>query len=110
MPSELEFYESLQWRRASEIYPQLKMEEDKIFNVYDMSQGEAGHAYILAYLASLAEYKERVQKVIITKQVNSACIYRVKFFVNGLRTSIIVDDHVPVLPDNHKPAFCSSKK
>ena len=37
--SEKQFYSSLSWRRASEIYPELMMHKNGIFNVYEMSQG-----------------------------------------------------------------------
>ena len=36
--AEKEFYLSLSWRRASEIYPELAMYKNGIFNVYEMSQ------------------------------------------------------------------------
>ena len=72
------------------------MTKNGMFRVDDFSQGEIGHNYILAYLRQLSQHKERVQKILVTKEVNQACIYRVKFFINGLRTSVIVDDYLPI--------------
>ena len=72
------------------------MTKNGMFRVEDFSQGEIGHNYILAYLRHLSQHKERVQKILVTKEVNQACIYRVKFFINGLRTSVIVDDYLPI--------------
>ena len=46
----------------------------------------------------LTYHDERIDKMIVTKNINSAGIYQVKFFINGLRTSVIVDDYVPVDP------------
>ena len=51
--------------------------------------------------------KERIEKVLVTKEINTACIYIVKFFINGLRTSVIVDDYIPVTNEG-APAFCYS--
>lgn len=81
------------------------MDNEGEFNVRDFEQNEPRNAYILSALGSLGS---RVQKVIVTKEVNFACIYRLKFFVNGLRKSIIVDDYVPVVRKTQIPAFCSS--
>ena len=33
-----------------------------------------------------------------------------KFFINGLRTSVVVDDYLPVNPSTQYPAFCGSEK
>ena len=54
----------------------------------------------------------RVQKLIVTREINSACIYRLKFFVNGLRKSVIVDDYMPVVcgGETELLAFCSSSQ
>ena len=51
-----------------------------------------------------------MMKILVTREVNPACIYRVKFFINGLRTSVIVDDFVPVLSQSQMPAFFSSQR
>ena len=58
----------------------------------------------------LTYHDERIDKMIVTKNINSAGIYQVKFFINGLRTSVIVDDYVPVDPITEQPAFCHSEK
>ena len=58
----------------------------------------------------MPKLRERLDKILITKEINQACIYRVKFFINGLRTSVIVDDFVPVCEQYPQPAFCKSEK
>lgn len=62
----------------------------------------------MAVLSSLAEYPERIMTMFANKEVNSAGIYMVKFYINGVETPVIVDDHVPVRK-NGQPAFASSK-
>ena len=56
----------------------------------------------------MTNHDERIDRLIVTKEVNAAGIYQVKMFVNGLRTSIIVDDYVPFNPETELPAFCHS--
>ena len=45
----------------------------------------------------------------MTKEVNKIGIYHVRLFVNGLQTSVLVDDFVPVYKHSNKPAFCRSE-
>ena len=108
--SEASFYDSLEWRRASEIYKNATMLKGKKLDVKDFKQGQKQHEYFLAYLRQMPGIQHRLLKVLVTQQVNKAGIYRVKFFVNGLRTSVIVDDFIPVCPQTRMPVFCSSEK
>ena len=62
----------------------------------DINQGQLGDCYFLAALSSLAEFEDRVKDLFVTKEINAAGIYMVKFFINGNETPIIVDDHLPV--------------
>jgi hypothetical protein len=55
----------------------------------------------------MAEIPERVEACFHTKEVNSAGIYLMSFFINGVVSPMIVDDHVPV--HNGKPCFSSTK-
>ena len=43
----------------------------------------------------MAEDTKRVERRFITKEVNSAGIYMVTLFINGVETPVIVDDHLP---------------
>jgi Calpain family cysteine protease len=47
-------------------------------------------------LSALAEDPERVKNVFITQKFNSAGIYLVLFYVNGILTPVTVDDYFPV--------------
>ena len=74
----------------------------------DINQGSLGDCYFLAALSSLAEFEDRVKDMFVTKEVNEAGIYMVKFFINGNETPIIVDDHLPIRA-NGKPAFATCR-
>ena len=49
-----------------------------------------------------------MEALFTTKQINSAGIYLVKFFLNGNETPVVVDDYLPCKPDG-TPAFASSR-
>lgn len=76
----------------------------------DVSQGVLGDCYFLAVLSSMAEFPDRIKSLIETVDVNSAGIYLLKFFVNGLETSVIVDDYLPVFKGTNKLAFARNDK
>ena len=67
-----------------------------IFSTDDIIQGSLGNCYFLAGLVALTETPSRIKKLFMTQEVNKAGVYQVKLFVNGIQTSIIVDDFVPV--------------
>ena len=48
--------------------------------------------------------------LIETKQVNTAGIYLLKFYINGIETPVIVDDYLPVECGTNKPAFAYSRE
>ena len=62
----------------------------------------------MAVLSSLAEFPDRVGALFVTKEINPAGIYLVRFFINGNETPVIVDDYLPCTT-NGTPAFASSR-
>lgn len=97
-PNEIQYYESLNWRRLSEIYPNQSVCQKQRFRTTYLRMGKQGNHYFLASLDMLTYHDERIDKMMQTKSTNAAGIYQVKMFINGLRTSVIVDDYVPVDP------------
>jgi hypothetical protein len=61
----------------------------------------------LSSISSLAEFPERVENLFITKEVNSAGCYALRFFINGERRVVVVDDYFPWC--NHKQNWAFSK-
>ena len=55
----------------------------------------------------MAQYPELVRARFETKSVNSAGVYLLTFYVNGVKTPVLVDDHLPVDPSSGKkrPVF-----
>ena len=85
--------------RASECYEDPKVFDEDI-DPDDINQGELRDCYFLSVLSSLAEFPENVKALIDTQEINSAGIYLLMFFVNGIPTPVIVDDYFPVKHDS----------
>ena len=77
-----ERFETFVWKRPSEVW-------DGPFSVYDtiepddMKQGILQDCYFASALSSIAEYPERIRKMFLTKEVNSAGCYAVQLFIDG---------------------------
>jgi len=56
----------------------------------------------------MSEVPKRITERFISSEANSAGVYLVDFYVNGIETPIIIDDWLPT--KFGKPAFGSSKK
>jgi len=53
-----------------------------------------GDCYFLGGIASVAEDEERIKRVFINEQTNSAGIYAFNVFIRGLPTIVTVDDQI----------------
>ena len=59
-------------------------------------------------MASLAEKPDRVKAIFLTKEVNSAGCYALKFYINGECKTIVVDDYFPYCTHKEDWAFSRS--
>jgi hypothetical protein len=64
----------------------------------DIKQGSCGNCYFLSCISSLAEAGDRVERIFISKEVNEAGCYAVKFYINGEPKIVVVDDYFPYDP------------
>ena len=101
-------FSSYDWKRASDCYANPAVISDGI-TVSDINQGALGDCYFLAVLSAMAEFPDRIQALIETKTVNAAGIYMLKFFINGIETPVVVDDHLPVIGGSVQPTFAHNK-
>jgi len=76
----------------------------------DVIQGMLENCYFLAVLSSMAIVPDQIRSCISTKHVNQAGIYQLNFYVNGRRTSILIDDYLPVWKGTLKLAFAQSNQ
>ena len=84
----------LQWKRASELFDNVQLFDEDI-DPTDIVQGAFGNCYFCATLAAVAERSERIQALFADKKANLAGCYLINFYVNGVKTAIMVDDWLP---------------
>ena len=56
----------------------------------------------------MAETRQ-IKDVVKTKNINAAGIYELMFYVNGRKTSVVVDDYLPVMKGSKMLAFARTK-
>ena len=81
------------FRRASEIYTEPTLFSDDVA----IRQGGIGNCYLLAVVQAMAERGQFdvIKDVFLTKEINKAGIYLLVFYVNGVKTPVVVDDFFP---------------
>lgn len=102
-------FDSYSWKRIKDIYGGKEQMFAGGIGPNDINQGGLGDCYFLAVLSSLAEVPERIADMFVTKDLNAAGIYMVKFYINGIQHPVIVDDHLPCSGRSGKPAFATSQ-
>jgi hypothetical protein len=62
-----------------------------------MRQGLIGNCYLLAAIASLAEWPNRIERMLATKKKNRKCLYGVHLYKDGIYQTIWIDNYFPVM-------------
>jgi calpain-15 len=98
----------LGWARADEYYGagQYKIFNDGV-SPDDIKQGELGDCYFLSVLAALAEWPHRIERLLVSQDCNDQCIYGVRICDMGEWREVLLDDQIPVHPDDGRPVFSS---
>lgn len=74
----------------------------------DLKQGKLGNCYFIAALAAVAEYPDRIKRLIRYHEPNPNGVNCVALNITGLWEDIILDDRIPYNPAKKKAAFCRS--
>ena len=83
------------WRRWPEVD-----QTSRIFNKWqeptftDVIQANAGDCYVVAAIASLAKYPNRIKNLFVTKEKNDAGIHAVKLYIRGKPWVVSIDDYI----------------
>jgi hypothetical protein len=69
-----------------------------------IGQGEIGDCWLIASISAVAEYPERIKRII--KQVDAEKgIYEVSLWVKGKWVPIVIDDKLAVTANGYRPKF-----
>lgn len=99
-------------------YPWCRPEEyfKGAFTVYgqiapeDIQQGQLGDCYFLASLSSISEFPERIERLILVKQVAQDSVYAIAMCHDGIWTEVVIDDTVACQPVSKSPIFTRSSQ
>jgi calpain-15 len=70
----------------------------------DVRPGVLGNEWFLSAVALLAERPALIERLFITKEINSAGIYKLRLCKNGEWSTVTVDDYFPCYPEG-EPLF-----
>ena len=90
-----ERWKNYTWKRPEQIYGDGNFVLWDTIGPNDITQGACGDCYYLSSLAALAEFPDRIKRIFITKEVNSAGCYAVQMYINGEKRTVVVDDYFP---------------
>lgn len=65
----------------------------------DIREGVLGNSWFTSALATLAERPALIERLFITKEINSLGIYKIKICKNGEWTTVTIDDLFPCYPE-----------
>lgn len=94
------------WKRASEMMQDVQVVRDGICP-NDIFQGRLGDCYLLSSLSALAEFPERLERILINRESSPKGLYSVALNVNGDWQMINLDDFFPT--NARKITFCHSQ-
>lgn len=103
-------WERLAWCSPDEIFKGGKYYVyDQSISPNDIQQGGLGDCYYLAAIAAVAEHRDRIKRVFLSREVNKIGCYCIALCINGVWEEIIMDDKFPSQPYSKSAAFNTSK-
>lgn len=102
-------WQEYQWKRPIGFFEgPYKIYEDNV-NPNDIMQGQLGDCYFQSAIAAIAEWKDRVKKLFLTRECNEQGVFCVGLCINGMWEEVILDDFFPVSHRKHcTPEFTPS--
>jgi calpain-15 len=103
-PSIGELYKGkIKWIRASELTKNTKLMQNDV-DPNDIKQGGLGDCYFLSSLSILSEHPDRMKKIFAVPELEYG-VFAANLFLDGIPTTVVVDDYIPCLADKKIPAF-----
>lgn len=100
------------WKRPHEFLNKKNYAEVKLFDKIDpldIIQGVLEVCYLLSCLSAIAESPSRIKSIFNTRSSNLQGKYSVTFFLTGVPTEVVVDDHFPCSPDSNELIFSKTQ-
>lgn len=94
----------IEWKRASEIFPQPYLFENLI-SIDDVKQGKMDICYFLSSIAALCEFPGLITKIFITQEYNPNGFYKLVLFIEGEYQIVYLDDYFPCIKGTDIPYF-----
>ena len=95
--------DEITWMRASDVAQSSMFTGKHLFgssgaSPNDVRQGSLGNCWFLSSASAIAEVPGRLEKVFVNQDadLNPADIYAVNFYKLGVKTSVVVDDWLPM--------------
>lgn len=106
---EIEQIKGLQWKRPNEIFRNFNYYLYKGIEADDIKQGMLGNCYFLSSIAAIAEFKERIECIMVEKETTKNGEYQIKLYVQGIPTIVVIDDMLPCAKNSRHTAFTHSR-
>lgn len=87
------------WKRIPEVIKNPEFVSGKI-EPSDVLQGSIGDCYFLSSISALAENDYRIKNLFPDLRVNPHGIYMARILFKGILREVVVDDYIPVTPQN----------
>ena len=95
--NEITQFNSISWKRISEIFKDNKYDLFNTLDVDDIKQGIIGNCYFLCVLSSFAKRPEIYDKIFVDKKIKKSGLYQLRFIINGIPQIIVLDDYFPTV-------------
>lgn len=98
---EIKTITGLSWKRPSDIFRTHNYYLYKTIEPNDIKQGMLGNCYFLSSIAAIAEFRERIEKIIVENDVTKNGQYGIRLYIQGEPVIVIIDDHFPCANSRH---------
>ena len=105
LPEEIEAIKGLTWRKPNDLFRGKEFSLFKGIQADDIKQGILGNCYFLSSIAAIAEFKERIENIIVQKEVSENGQYQIRLYLDGKPKIVVVDDYIPCLKNSRNSAF-----
>ena len=90
----------IEWKRISEIIPKPVLFEG-IMDINNLKFGRLSYIYFYSVLSALSQFPSIFNKIILTKEYNPNCFYKLILFIDGEFQLVYIDDFFPCIKNTN---------